>query len=180
SGAELVDLLESLDSDTIKVIIPRVQDVLGKIHLEFEDLKNLVSLPDIDQYGLLGAVAPPQLDGEQALAEFRDGSLKMRKILFHSCRRAEFFADLFFEAWAMDPKFVRREVASFSSAEIGPFIDSLSSRANPKFTRNNKGEFEIEFLHEELNNFYKSLPAGKKKAVKKFFLGRANQITDAE
>ena len=173
SGPEFIDLLECMDNDSIKAIVPKIKEALAVISLELEDLETLASLPEIDQCGVLRAVAPPQLDRGQALVEFRDGSLRIRKILFQSCIRAEFFPDLFFEAWAMDPKFVKREVRSLSVSEIGPFLDSVSSHLPPKADKSSNGEFELEFSSNELNSFYKSLPASKKKAAIRFFMERA-------
>ena len=173
SGPELIDLLECMDNDSIKTIVPKVKEALAGISLELEDLETLASLPEIDQYGVLRSVAPPQLDRGQALIEFRDGSLRIRKILFQSCIGAEFFPDLFFEAWAMDPKFVKREVRSLSVSEIGPFLHSVSGHLPPKAVKSSHGEFELEFSSNELNSFYKSLPASKKKAAIRFFMERA-------
>lgn len=173
SGPEFIDLLECMDNDSIKAIVPKIKEAIAVISLELEDLETLASLPEIDQCGVLRAVAPPQLDRGQALVEFRDGSLRIRKILFQSCIRAEFFPDLFFEAWAMDPKFVKREVRSLSVSEIGPFLDSVSSHLPPKADKSSNGEFELEFSSNELNSFYKSLPASKKKAAIRFFMERA-------
>jgi hypothetical protein len=173
SGPELIDLLECMDNDSIRTIVPKVKEALASISLELEDLETLASLPEIDQYGVLRSVAPPQLDRGQALIEFRDGSLRIRKILFQSCIGAEFFPDLFFEAWAMDPKFVKREVRSLSVSEIGPFLHSVSGHLPPKAVKSSHGEFELEFSSNELNSFYKSLPASKKKAAIRFFTERA-------
>jgi hypothetical protein len=173
SGPEFIDLLECMDNDSIKVIVPKIKEALAVISLELEDLETLASLPEMDQCGVLRAVAPPQLDREQALVEFRDGSPRIRKILFQSCIRAEFFPDLFFEVWAMDPKFVKREVRSLPVSEIGPFLDSVSSHLPPKAAKSSNGEFELEFSSNELNSFYKSLPASKKKAAIRFFMERA-------
>jgi hypothetical protein len=173
SGPEFLDLLECMDNDSIKAIVPKIKEAIAVISLELEDLETLASLPEIDQCGVLRAVAPPQLDRAQALVEFRDGSLRIRKILFQSCIRAEFFPDLFFEAWAMDPKFVKREVRSLSVSEIGPFLDSVASHLPPKADKSSNGEFELEFSSNELNSFYKSLPASKKKAAIRFFMERA-------
>ncbi len=175
SGPEFVDLLESIDSDSIKAMVPKIKEALGVISLELEDLETLASIPEIDQSGILRAVAPPQLDRTQALVEFRDGSLRIRKILFQSCIRTEFFPDLFFEAWAMDPKFVKREVSSLSVSEIGPFLDSASSHLSPKIVKSSNGGLDLEFSVNELNNFYKNLPASKKKAAIRFFTERVQQ-----
>ncbi len=173
SGPELIDLLECMDNVSIRTVVPKVKEALAGISLELEDLETLASLPEIDRYGVLRSVAPPQLDRGQALIEFRDGSLRIRKILFQSCIGAEFFPDLFFEAWAMDPKFVKREVRSLSVSEIGPFLHSVSGHLPPKAVKSSHGEFELEFSSNELNSFYKSLPASRKKAAIHFFMESA-------
>jgi len=170
SGPELIDLLEIMEGDSIKVMIPKVKESLANISLELEDLEILASLPEIDSYGLLGMVAPPQIEREQALIEFRDGGLRTRKILFHSCVKSEFYSDLFLEAWIMDPQFVKREVRSLAPTEIGRFLNSASSHVHPKISKNNDGQLELEFPSNELNNFYKGLPTTKKKAAIRFFL----------
>lgn len=172
TGPQLIDLLETMNSDSLKAIVPKVKDALANISLEFEDLKTLLSLPDVERYELSKMVATPQLEREQALSEFKDGGPKIRRMLFHSCRNAEFFHDLFFEAWAMDPQFVKREIRSLSVSEIGPFLNLLSGNVMPKILYNEMNEPEIEFASEELNNFYKSLPATKKKAAIRFFCGQ--------
>lgn len=169
SGPELIDLIEIMETGTLKIIIPKIKDVLANLSLELEDLEILASVPEIDVYSLLRVAAPPQLDKGQALLEFVDGGSRTRKILFHSCVRADFFPDFFLEVWSMDPQFVKREIRALSTAEIGPFIRSVSGSITPKLVYRNKKEFDIEFMSNELSSFYNSLPATKKKAVIKFF-----------
>ncbi|MCX5872845.1 MAG: DUF6178 family protein [Deltaproteobacteria bacterium] len=172
SGPELIDLIEIMETGTLKIIIPKIKDVLANLSLELEDLEILASVQEIDVYSLLRVTAPPQLDKGQALLEFRDGGPRTRKILFHSCVGADFFPDFFLEVWAMDPQFVKREIRSLSPAEMGPFIRSVLGSTPPKVVKGNKKEFEIEFMSNELNSFYNSLPATKKKAVIRFFYGQ--------
>ncbi|MGC8659873.1 MAG: DUF6178 family protein [Desulfomonilaceae bacterium] len=169
TGPQLIDLLEIIDADSLKTIVPKVREALAGIPLEFEDLKALLSIPGIERYELAKDSATPQIEREQALIEFKDGGPRIRRILFHACRNAKFFRDLFFEAWAMDPQFVKKETKSLSASEIGPFLKLLSGDVIPKIFKNQTAEPHLEFESEELNNFYKSLPATKKKAASRFF-----------
>ncbi len=170
SGTELIDLIEILEPPVLKDLIPKIKEALGGISLDLEDMDVLASIAEIDSFELLRASAPPQLDKDQALLEFRDGHLKIRKILIHSCIGSDFFHDLFLEAWNTDPQFVKREAKSISPSEIGQFIASACGSVQPKVTPLDDGQFQLHLADKEISNFFDSLPTTKKKAAIRHFL----------
>jgi hypothetical protein len=170
SGAELIDLIETLELPVLKDLIPKIKEALGGVSLDLEDMDVLASIAEIDSFELLRASAPPQLDKDQALLEFRDGNLKIRKILIHSCIGTDFFHDLFLEVWNMDPQFVKRETKSISPSEIGRFIESACGSVQPKVTPLDDGQFRLNLADKEISNFFDSLPTTKKKAAIRHFL----------
>jgi hypothetical protein len=169
SGPDLIDLLEAMDGATINLMFSKIKECIGNLSLELEDLEILASLHETYSIRLMRVAGPPRLDKGHALVEFRDGSHKIRKILFNSCMRAEFYSDLFVEAWNIDPQFVKREVKSFPTEEIGPFLEIISGGAPPTVIKNEKNEFDLRFRAGELNSFYNSLPLTKKKAALRYF-----------
>lgn len=97
SGAELIDLIETLELPVLKDLIPKIKEALGGVSLDLEDMDVMASIAELDSFELLRASAPPQLDKDQALLEFRDGNLKIRKILIHSCIGTDFFTIYFWK-----------------------------------------------------------------------------------
>ena len=170
SGAELIDLMETIEPSSLKELIPKIKEALASVSLDLEDMEVISSIGEIDSFELLRASAPPQLEKGQALLEFRYGNPRIRKILFHSCIGAEFFHDLFLEAWNMDPHFVKREVRSISPREIGRFLELASGRARPAVVAVENDEFQLQLTDKDISNFFDSLPTTKKKAAIRHFL----------
>ena len=170
SGAELIDLMETIEPSSLKELIPKIKEALASVSLDLEDMEVISSIGEIDSLELLRASAPPQLEKGQALLEFRYGNPRIRKILFHSCIGAEFFHDLFLEAWNMDPHFVKREVRSISPREIGRFLELASGRARPAVVAVENDEFQLQLTDKDISNFFDSLPTTKKKAAIRHFL----------
>jgi hypothetical protein len=170
SGAELIDLMETIEPASLKELIPKIKEALASVSLDLEDMEVISSIAKMDSFELLRASAPPQLEKSQALLEFRYGNPKIRKILFHSCIGAEFFHDLFLEAWNMDPLFVKREVRSISPREIGHFLELASGRAQPTVVAVENDEFQLQLTEKDISNFFDSLPATKKQAAIRHFL----------
>lgn len=170
SGAELIDLMETIEPSSLKELIPKIKEALASVSLDLEDMEVISSIGEIDSFELLRASAPPQLEKGQALLEFRYGNPRIRKILFHSCIGAEFFHDLFLEAWNMDPHFVKREVRSISPREIGRFLELASGRVRPAVVAVENDEFQLQLTDKDISNFFDSLPTTKKKAAIRHFL----------
>ena len=170
SGAELIDLMETIEPSSLKELIPKIKEALASVSLDLEDMEVISSIAEIDSFELLRASAPPQLEKGQALLEFRYGNPRIRKILFHSCIGAEFFHDLFLEAWNMDPHFVKREVRSISPREIGRFLELASGRVRPTVVAVENDEFQLQLTDKDISNFFDSLPTTKKKAAIRHFL----------
>lgn len=170
SGAELIDLMETIEPSSLKELIPKIKEALASVSLDLEDMEVISSIGEIDSLELLRASAPPQLEKGQALLEFRYGNPRIRKILFHSCIGAEFFHDLFLEAWNMDPHFVKREVRSISPREIGRFLELASGRVRPAVVAVENDEFQLQLTDKDISNFFDSLPTTKKKAAIRHFL----------
>jgi hypothetical protein len=169
SAHELIDLVEGVSVKALKKLIPALRNVFGETGFNLEDLELLAGLPKSEAVLLLRLAGPPvDLDKSQVLTEFRDGSESVRQILLHSCSTADFFADLFQEAWSIDSGFVKREVKLVHTGDIGPFIHAAQEdMAMPLGTGDQ--EPELQFRSKELNILFKSLAAGKRKAVKKYF-----------
>jgi len=170
SGAELIDLMETIEPSSLKELIPKIKEAIASVSLDLEDMEVISSIAKIDSFELLRASAPPQLEKSQALLEFRYGNPKIRKILFHSCIGAEFFHDLFLEAWNMDPHFVKREVRSISTREIGRFLELASGTARPTVVAVENDEFQLQLTEKDISNFFDSLPTTKKQAAIRHFL----------
>jgi Family of unknown function (DUF6178) len=170
---ELIDLVEGISVKALKNLIPALRDAFSEAHFSLEDLELLVGLPKSEAVTLLRLAGPPvDLDERQVLVEFRDGSEKIRQALFHSCSTADFFADLFQEVWSIDSAFVKRQMKSVHTEDVGPFIQAaLEDQEMP--VRPEGKDLELQFRSRELNSVFKSLSATKRKAVAKYFEGLA-------
>ncbi|MFH0960619.1 MAG: hypothetical protein V1897_18180, partial [Pseudomonadota bacterium] len=169
TGAELIDLIETVEPATLKGSIRKIKEALASMSLDLEDMEVISSIAEIDSFDLLRASAIPQLDKDQALLEFRDGNLQTRKILFHSCMGAEFFRDLFLQAWDMDPQFVKREARSLAPSEIGRLLELVSGKVGPRLVPSKNNEFLLEFADKDISSFFDGLPTTKKKAAIRHF-----------
>ena len=63
------------------------------------------------------AQPPSDYDSAQILIRFREGSEALRQVIFYACIKADFFPQLFQEAWSVDSDF--REKAGEGPAKFG-------------------------------------------------------------
>jgi hypothetical protein len=166
---ELIDLIEGVSLKALRKLMPALRSTFEKHGFSLEDLELLAGLPRTEALTLLRLAGPPEdLDERQVMLEFKDGSDKVRQVLFHSCSTAGFFSDLFHEAAHIDPAFVRRQVKLVPSAEIGPFLRS-AQEGEVKIVKRGDKEPELQFQSKTLNSVFKSLSAAQRKAAVKFF-----------
>ncbi|HMK35992.1 MAG TPA: DUF6178 family protein [Desulfomonilaceae bacterium] len=166
---ELIDLIEGISLKSLRKLIPAVRKAFAEARFSLEDLDLLAGLPRSEAVMLLRLAGPPvDVDKRGILREFNESSHKIRHVLFHACSAADFFADLFQEAWSVDPDFVRREIKLVPAPDIGPVLRSAEEET-VKIVRTGEKEPELLFHTPELNVVFKSLPAGKKKSAFKFF-----------
>ncbi len=171
STDELIDLIESLEPDTFTAMLPEIRERLPQLDLRLEDIEILSNLHQDKIESLWRSCNPPiDLDKGKILSEFKDSGLKLKKALFNSCIRSPLFQDLFEEAWAMDPEFVKKEARSMTAAEIQQFLMSASGGVMPELQDTAKQENTLKFASRQLSSFFSSLPVSKKKAAIKFFL----------
>ena len=170
STEEVIDLIESLDASTLETLSDQIAKRLSSLEMRLEEIEMLASLHHEKIEGLFRFCNPPvDLDKNKILSEFRDGGLKIRRALFNCCINSDIFRDLFEEAWATNPDFIKKESRSIPPNEIGNFLLSASGGAFPEFLQSTKGEESIKFESKQLTSFFNGLPASKKKAAIKFF-----------
>ena len=170
SAHDLAELLEGMSPDAFKTLLPEIRKVLAQGQFSMEELELLAGIPNAEKLILPEFTQPPaDYDALRALNEFRDAPGKGRAILFHSCRSAEFFPDLFLEAWAVEPNFVKTHLKALPPAEIGPFLHAASGGREPQVVETGKKDPSLSFDVAELNSLFASLPIAKKRAAVKFF-----------
>lgn len=170
STEELIDFIESLSAEAMNILMPQIRECLSKLEFRLEDLEILATLHHDRIEGLLRFCNPPvDLDKSKIMSEFKDAGLRLKKALFNSCMDSPMFHDLFEEAWAINPDFVKKESRSVSATEIGPFLLSASGGLTPEVVEGSTGENSIRFDSKQLNSFFVSLPVSKKKAAVRFF-----------
>jgi len=170
SAVELVELLEGVRPEALNDMLPSLRKAFDRVAFTREDLDQLAALHHPDPSTFLKMAKPPvDLDRKQVLLEFRDGSERLRHVLFYACWGSDLFPDLLHEAWSVDPEFVRRQVKNLSTADIGPFFLYAAGGRKPKILKPDSKTPELEFQPKLLNGLFKSLPAGKKKAAIRFF-----------
>ncbi len=170
SAQDLVELLEGADPKVHKALLPELKKVLSQHPFTMEDLELLADMPHAGTLILPRLVNPPSgYDAHKALAEFRGGSQEVREILFFSCRSADFFPELFLEAWGLDARFVKAHVKALAPAEIGPFFRSAAGARQPSIVETEKKAASLQFDLAELNSLFTSLPVTKKRAAVNFF-----------
>ncbi len=170
SAHELVDVVEEVDADVFKKLLPALKDSISQRQFTLEDLELLATLPKSEASILLRTAQPPSdYDSAQILIRFREGSETLRQVIFYACIQADFFPRLFLEAWSVDSDFVKKQVKALPNSELGPFFLAASGQ-KPKITKGSTTKTpNIQFIAKELNSMFKSFPATKKTAVIKFF-----------
>lgn len=170
SALDLLDLLEGIDYAVLKALLPALERALAQARFTLEDLELLAGLPATEASQLLKMAKPPvDLEPRRILLEFKDGSERIRQVLFSSCMGSEIFPELLAEAWAVDPNFVKRQLKALPAAQIGPFFASAAPTQLPKVITSKKNEPELDFRSKMLNALFRSLSKGKQGAVVKFF-----------
>ena len=169
SAHELVDLVEEVDADVFKKLLPALERSISERQFTLEDLELFSTLPKSEASILLRMAQPPSdYDSAQILSRFREGSEILRQVIFYACMKADFFPQLFLEAWSVDSDFVKKQVKALPHSEIGQFLLSASGR-KPKIIKGKTKTPNIQFRAKELDSLFKSLPATKKTAAVKFF-----------
>lgn len=177
---ELIDLIEGVSLKALRKLIPALRRVFRQTPFSLEDLELLAGLPRAEALILLRLAGPPaDFDRRQVLIEFKDGSERVRHVLFHACSSADFFPDLFHEAASIDPAFVRQQVKLVPSTDIGPFLYA-AQEGKPKIVKRGEKGAELQFPSKSLSSIFKSLSAAKKKAAVQFFESLASDEADPE
>jgi len=170
SAMDLVELLEGLEPHVQSALLPSVERVLGQARYTLEELELLARLPLSETSALLRAAGSPvNMELRQILLEFRDGSERIRQVLFSSCVGSEIFPEVLAEAWSIDPVFVKRQLKELPAPQIGPFFASASPNEQPSVVTSKKNEPELDFQSKMLNALFKSLSKGKKQSAVKYF-----------
>ena len=173
SAHELVDLVEEVDADVFKKLLPALEDSISERQFTLEDLELFATLPKSEASILLRMAQPPSdYDSAQILIRFREGPETLRHVIFYSCVKADFFPQLFQEAWSVDPDFVKKHVKEAPNSEIGPFLLAASG-GKPKIVKSSTTKApNVQFGVKEVNALFRSLPATKKTWAVKFFTGK--------
>jgi hypothetical protein len=170
NAEELMELLEGLTPEAVASVTPALQELLSKARFTLEELELLVAPPHHELLNLLWkANTPSDVSARRILTEFKEGSRTRREVILSSCVGADFFRELFLEAWATDPALVKRQVRALPPREIGRFLLAAAGESKPRIVRSGNKDPELHFQHKELNALFKSLPATKKRAVTRFF-----------
>jgi hypothetical protein len=171
---ELVELLESVQTEAIGHLLPSLHEAFRQVHFTRDELEQLAALPYKEAVTLLKMANPPvDLDKKHLLLEFKDASDRLRQVLFYACWGSELFPGLVQEAWSVDPEFVKRQVKSLPASEAGLFFLYASASRKPKIMKADSKEPQLNFQPKFLNGLFRSLPAAKRRAVVKFFAEKA-------
>jgi hypothetical protein len=171
SAHELAELLEGMSPEAFNELLPQLRDVLSQDRFSMEDMELLAGIPQAGQMIVPELKHPPaEYDARKAVGEFRDASQKVRSILLYSCRSADFFPELLYEAWAVDSAFVKAHAKALAPEEVGPFLRAAAGGQEPRVvTESGKKTPSLVFERAELNSLFASLPAAKKRAAVRFF-----------
>jgi len=170
ASGDLVDLLDGMDPSPLKKMTPVLEEAFGGVKFPLDELEIIAALPHAEAVSLLRMAGPPaEMDDRQILLDFREGSGRLRRVLFLSCWGSPVFHDLVLEAWALDPDFVKHQIKSVQPAEIGSFLASAAGRDKPKVVISDKKEPELRFKSKSLSSIFRSLPVTKKRAAVKHF-----------
>jgi hypothetical protein len=136
-----------------------------------EDLEILANMPNAEGPILLGMTKGPiDYTADQVLLEYREGSDKVRQVLFYSCKGRDFFPDLFEEAWGLNAALVRSMARAVPPKELGPLLLAANAGKLPKITGKAEKQPQLEFDSKEVDSFFRSLPLTKRKAATRFFI----------
>ncbi len=168
--SQLVDIIEELNPKATKKFMPTLRKALDAAQFSMEDLELLAGISLADTWSLVRMAGPPvDYDLGQALSEFKTGVERSRRTVFHAAVRAGYFPSFFQEAWLFDSAFVKKQVKFIPTGEIGQFIERLLPRGEEPTVTKGAADAELEFRTREANDFFKSLPVGKRKAAVKYF-----------
>ncbi|MBI5571052.1 MAG: hypothetical protein HY914_14000 [Desulfomonile tiedjei] len=170
TAQELVDFLEGIAAGAFQGLLPSLQSYLGAASLTLEDLEHLAGLPAAEARVLLHMANPPaDFDQDKIITEFRDGSEKIREILFYTAGNTAVFPELFLEAWSADSAFVKKQIKSIPPSQIGAALLRAAGGRRPEIVKSGGKTTKLVFHAEELNSLFNSLSSGKKKAAVEFF-----------
>ncbi len=170
TSAELTDLLEELSPEALDALMPTLKKTIPGIPFSLEDIEVVAGLQSEHAALLLKLAGPPSdLEPRRLLAEFRDGSTRMREMLFLCTQDSDTFSVLFAEAWVMDQAFVKRQVTKVRPAGIGKFLLQASGRVRPKVVKPRNAEPKLVFKIKEVDDLFAALPKTKKQAAVKYF-----------
>lgn len=166
SAVELIDLLEGLDQAALKALKPGIKRLLASGKFGLDELELVVAPPHTELIPLLLFVnLREDADLNHLMLEFRDGTPRRRQLILYSCVNSDFFPAFFSEAWGTDPDFVKRQVKAIPQPQVGAFFLAAAGGRRPSVVDSTKKVPEVDFESEAVNELFKSLPAGKKKAV---------------
>jgi hypothetical protein len=170
TAQDVVELLETVGPEGFHAMLPSLTAFLAETVFSLDELELFATLPSPEATTVLFMANPPaDIDVNRIAGEFRDATDKVKEILFFSCSRADFFPEVFHEAWAYDPAFVKRQAKTIPAADIGPFLLRAAGGKRPEVVRAPKTAMGLAFPAPELNAFFKALPAEKRKAATRYF-----------
>jgi len=171
SSSDLIDFLEAIDHGIIPLLKPALSEVLPSMEFSLEEMAILSEIPHLGGFDVLKSLTIPRdFDIRRIIREFREGGDRVRKLLFSACIGSPFLRDLFVEAWADDPGFVRKFVKNIPVSQIGGFLSELNAGRKPEATRTTKiDDAQLDFGSDDLNGLFKSLPKNKRRAAARYF-----------
>jgi hypothetical protein len=170
SAMEILELLEGIDTDVFRLLKPALKATLSQAGYSLQDLEIFAALPEREQIQILRmANTPVDLDETTALREFRDGTKNIKRTVFFACLGGALFSNLFAEAWVGNPSLVKRWAQNLNTAGLLDLVLSASDGQTPLIQAKPSGEETIIFNLDEVDEFVKSLPESKKKALVKYF-----------
>jgi hypothetical protein len=171
SAENLADLLDTVEAGVIDVLVPALKEAVATKSFTLEELELLVASPHTELFSLLWNAHPPaDMDAGRVLLEFKDGTRLRREVLLASCMDADFFPELFSEAWDTDAALVKRVAHSLPADHVGPFLSAAVGGRKPEVTPAERGKMPVvDFRSKSANSFFRSLPASKKRSALRFF-----------
>lgn len=172
SASDLIDFLEEIDLAIIPLLKPALCEALPNTEFSLEEMTVLAEMDHLGAFDVLKSLAiPKDFDTSRIMREFREGGGRVRRVLFSACIGSPFLRDLFVEAWASDPGFVKKFVKNIPLSDIGSFFFESNAGRKPKVTRrDNVEDTHLDFGSDALNELYRSLPKNKRRATAKYFL----------
>jgi hypothetical protein len=170
TAAELVDLLEVLRPDPLKILLPELKKAAARADFTMEDLDLVAALPHKEITQVLRAANPPSdYEPTQIVAEFSESSDSTRRLLLYTCWGTQLFPELIQEAILSERGFVAGFVKKLSVGDVGPFFESAAGTERPRLVRSRKTGPRLGFSAKHLTVLFDSLPPNKKKAALKYF-----------